>query len=179
MLKHFQLLLCSFVVLAFFTTVLFLFTISITAFFIVTGCSDKFTLQVVDISLVIKEVLLLVALDLHASQAFLGQVFWVVDIDNILIILLLLNTTLIVLLLLLQRHELRLSQVINIQLALALITHILLILTLCLLSFFLVILELLLHHLLLHHLIFIVLRFCQLIYLILHETRPIVTLRRV
>ena len=178
MLKHFQLLLCSFVVLAFFTTVLFLFTISITAFFIVTGCSDKFTLQVVDISLVIKEVLLLVALDLHASQAFLGQVFWVVDIDNILVILLL-NTTLIVLLLLLQRHELRLSQVINIQLALALITHILLILTLCLLSFFLVILELLLHHLLLHHLIFIVLRFCQLIYLILHETRPIVTLRRV
>ena len=131
----------SFVVLFFLALNL---ALTIATFFIITGGSDEFTLQVVDVTLVIKEVLLLVTFDLNTSQSLLCQVFWVIDIDHILIIFTL-DTTLIVLLLFLQGYELRLGQVVHVELALALITHVVLIILTFGLLAILVILELLLH----------------------------------
>ena len=52
---------------------------------IITSSANELALQVVNVALSVKEVFLVVALDLNAAQSLLGQVLWVVNIDHIVV----------------------------------------------------------------------------------------------
>jgi len=52
--------------------------------YITIGGSDKLALQVVDVTFLVKQVLVVLSFDLNSLQTLKGQVFRVVDIDNVL-----------------------------------------------------------------------------------------------
>ena len=53
--------------------------------FIARG-ANELALQVVDVTLVVEQVLLVIALDLDAAQAFLRQILRVVHVDHVVIV---------------------------------------------------------------------------------------------
>lgn len=105
---------------------------------VVTSRAHELALQVVDVTFVVKEVLLLVSFDLNPAQALLRQIFRVVNIDDIIVLIIITITITFFLVdtdlnwvtifsdelyltgcrLLLQGNKLALSQVVKVDLAL-------------------------------------------------------------
>jgi len=99
----------------------------------VTCRTNELTLQIVDIPLVVKKVLLIVTLNLNATETFLGQVLWIVHVNDVVILALfavLLGFDLIFDLILLEGLELALRQVVDINVALGLVFNLLFVITL-------------------------------------------------
>jgi hypothetical protein len=96
---------------------LLLFLRTLFDFFVSCG-ANELTLQIVNVSLAIKKVLLIITLNLNASQAFLRQVFGIVDVNDI--VFFVFFAILLGICLLLKSNQLALSQPIDVNIAVGL-----------------------------------------------------------
>ena len=92
------------------------FSIFFTIFLHISICgSNELSLEIVDVSIIVKKVFLLIPLDLNAPEALLREVLGIIHINNVLIIIVTLLLVQFLLCFLLESEELALVQAVKVD----------------------------------------------------------------